>query len=142
MSETLLPIDKIARISGIPSSTIRYYERCGLIDNVEKKSGRRHYPPPILEQLSLIRSCQSVGFSLAEIRDLLTGPLRTDGAWRLVAQNRRQQIEDQIQRLSQLVMLLNATLSCECTQISNCQSMGELTRDAPEKPVNPRVGWN
>jgi MerR family redox-sensitive transcriptional activator SoxR len=143
MSDLLLPIDQISRLSGMPSSTIRYYERCGLIDNVDKMGGRRHYSPSILQQLSVIRTCQSLGFSLAEIRDLLRGPLGLNGAWRELALRRRQQFQDQIQRLKKLVDRLDATLTCECREISDCLSRcaeGQPSEEAPEHAAGA-AGW-
>jgi MerR family redox-sensitive transcriptional activator SoxR len=123
MTEELLSIDKVVRLSGVASSTLRYYERCALLDKVVKRNGRRHYAPSILHRLSLIKFCQSMGFSLAEIRDVLHGPFAGSGAWRDVAVGRRDRLLDEIERLTEQVSALERTLRCDCDQLSQCDEL-------------------
>ncbi len=65
-------IGRLARLAGVPVSTIRYYERSGLLPRPARSpSGYRLYDERDLERLTFIRSAQSVGFSLDDIRELL-----------------------------------------------------------------------
>ncbi|TMC04941.1 MAG: MerR family transcriptional regulator [Chloroflexi bacterium] len=71
-------VGELATRSGIPSSTLRYYEKLGLVPRVSRnKSGYREYPKETLDQLVLIGRAKELGFSLREVRALLTRPRGT-----------------------------------------------------------------
>ena len=60
--------------------TIRYYEREGLMPAPPRKSsGHRAYPANAARRLSFIKRVQDLGFTLSEIRELLTLRLEPDG---------------------------------------------------------------
>ncbi|WP_158852078.1 MerR family DNA-binding protein [Saccharothrix deserti] len=124
MAEDLLSIDKVAKESGLASSALRYYERCGLIGPVVKIQGRRHYSRSVLHRLSVIKVCQSVGFSLTEIACLLDGDGEQDNAWKALAAQRRRDIERQIGTLQSLLATLDSALDCSCPQLIKCPEMG------------------
>ncbi len=124
MVEDLLPIDRVARESGFASSALRYYERFGLISVGLKIQGKRHYARSVLQRLSVIKVCQSVGFSLTEIADLLDGADQPDGAWRDLALRRRRDIDEQIKLLHSLADTLDVALNCECAELTQCPEMG------------------
>jgi DNA-binding transcriptional MerR regulator len=65
-------IGQLARAAGVPTSTIRFYERTGLFKADGRTGGNyRHYGPNSLERLRFIRSAQATGFSLEDVRELL-----------------------------------------------------------------------
>jgi MerR family redox-sensitive transcriptional activator SoxR len=121
--DILLSIDKIAKQSGVTASALRYYERCGLINEGLKIGGRRHYPPSLLRRLSVIRVCQKIGFSLIEIAELLDGTAAQDGSWRQIAKARRAQVQAQIEQLRGLRDLLDGALDCSCSHLEECPQM-------------------
>lgn len=124
MSDRLLSITEIAQRSGLASSALRYYERCDLITAGTKVGGRRHYPDAVLHRLSVIKACQKIGFSLAEISQLLNGNLAQDGAWRRMALTRRDQVKRQIKQLQGLIELIDCALDCDCHALCDCPHMG------------------
>ena len=63
----LLDIGEIAERSGIPPSTLRYYEEGGLIRSEGRRGLRRQFDGDVLLKLSLIGLGKAAGFSLAEI---------------------------------------------------------------------------
>ncbi len=73
-----LSISQLAQSAAVPVSTIRYYERRGLLRPRSRSRGNyRVYDDDSLSQLRLIRSAQAAGFTLADIKVLLrlrTGP--------------------------------------------------------------------
>lgn len=74
-----LPISKAARAAGVSVETIRFYEREKMIEQPPRPTGgMRRYPPDIIERVHFIREAQQLGFTLREVRDLLT--LKTDPA--------------------------------------------------------------
>jgi DNA-binding transcriptional MerR regulator len=72
-SPDALTIGDVELASGRTASSIRYYERIGLIPVPERVSGRRRYPRAILRTLAIIGTAQRAGLTLDEIRLLLAG---------------------------------------------------------------------
>ncbi|MDX8049687.1 helix-turn-helix domain-containing protein [Lentzea sp. BCCO 10_0798] len=60
-------IGEVVRRSGVPASTLRYYEERGLITCVRRQGLARVFSVAVLEQLALIGVCRTAGFSLEEI---------------------------------------------------------------------------
>jgi DNA-binding transcriptional MerR regulator len=65
-----MDIAEVARRTGLPSSTLRYYEKKGLITSLSQQGTRRWFGPGILDQLALISLGQAAGLSLDEIRSM------------------------------------------------------------------------
>jgi len=62
-----MDINEVAKRSGIPASTLRFYEEKGLIASVGRRGLRRVFDPGVLERLALITLGSTAGFSLDEI---------------------------------------------------------------------------
>lgn len=72
MSKKPFTINSIAKKSGVGIETIRYYQRIGLIETPEKPlSGYRVYSEDTIDRLFFIQRAKELGFSLAEIANLL-----------------------------------------------------------------------
>lgn len=66
-------IGALAKRAGVGIDTVRYYEREGLLEPTERReSGYRRYSGIQVSRLRFIRKAQALGFSLKEIRELLT----------------------------------------------------------------------
>jgi DNA-binding transcriptional MerR regulator len=63
-----MDITEVARRSGLPASTLRFYEEKGLIASIGRRGLHRVFDPKVLERLSLIALGRFAGFSLHEIR--------------------------------------------------------------------------
>jgi len=72
MREKTLDIGKVASQSGLPASTLRYYEEKGLIQSVGRHGLRRLFDVSVLKQLSLISLGRLAGFSLEEIHGMFS----------------------------------------------------------------------
>ena len=69
----MLTIGKLAALAGISADTLRYYEGEGLISPTGKsESGYRLYEHGAVRRIGFIKHAQQCGFTLAEIRELLT----------------------------------------------------------------------
>lgn len=67
-----MTIGTLARQAGLSSETLRYYERLGLIQPFSRSAANyRLYDESAVDRLRFIRRAQSLGFSLAEIGELL-----------------------------------------------------------------------
>lgn len=65
-------IGDVAQRSGVPIKTIRYYEEIGVLDPPPRTaSGYRDYDHGVLDRLTFIRSAQTVGLTLGEIREIV-----------------------------------------------------------------------
>ena len=67
-----MDIAEVAKASGLPSSTLRFYEEKGLIQSNRGSGLRRSFGANILERLALISLGRSAGFSLDEIVEMFT----------------------------------------------------------------------
>lgn len=74
----LATIGQIAGAVGVATSALRFYEREGLLKPADRsRAGYRLYEQSAIEQLQFIRSAQTVGFSLEDIKALLALDERT-----------------------------------------------------------------
>jgi MerR family mercuric resistance operon transcriptional regulator len=65
-------IGQLARAATVPTSTVRFYERRGLIaPDARTSSNYRTYGPRAVERLQFIRAAQATGFSLKDVREML-----------------------------------------------------------------------
>ena len=62
---------ELARLTGVSSDTLRYYERRRLLPSVPRSaSGYRLFPPQTLHRVQLIRAALSIGFSVRELCEI------------------------------------------------------------------------
>jgi MerR family transcriptional regulator, mercuric resistance operon regulatory protein len=67
-----LTIGKLAQEAGVNLETVRYYERIGLMPRTHRTpGGHRNYEGEHVRRLSFIRRSRELGFTLAEVRELL-----------------------------------------------------------------------
>lgn len=67
-----MTIGKLAAAAGVPTSTVRFYERAGLITPDERTGGNyRAYGEQTVERLRFVRSAQATGLSVKDIGELL-----------------------------------------------------------------------
>jgi len=103
---TMMKIGEIAKRARIGIETIRYYEREGLLLEPERRpSGYRQYSESAVERLEFIRRAKDLGFTLAEVRELLELSFATQGECdhiRQRAETKLASIEDKIRNLQQM----------------------------------------
>ena len=67
-----LRVGEVAAAAGVNVQTLRYYERRGLLDRPDRTlGGHRLYPAETITLLRVIKAAQRLGFTLAEVSDLL-----------------------------------------------------------------------
>lgn len=65
-------IGGVARAAGVNVETVRYYQRMGLVPVPKRAYGSfRDYPPEIATRVRFIKRAQQLGFTLAEVKNLL-----------------------------------------------------------------------
>jgi DNA-binding transcriptional MerR regulator len=68
-------ISQLSHVADIPTTTVRYYERVGLVEPEDRSaSNYRLYSGESLRKLKLIRAAKSIGFKLNDVKALLAAP--------------------------------------------------------------------
>jgi MerR family transcriptional regulator, aldehyde-responsive regulator len=73
-----LTIQQVSRRTGLAESTLRYYERIGLIDEVprDERSGHRRYPPGLVAAIEAMSCLRGTGMSVVDMRAYLANVQR------------------------------------------------------------------
>jgi MerR family transcriptional regulator, redox-sensitive transcriptional activator SoxR len=116
-----LTIGEVATAAGVRTSRIRYYESVGVLPQPARVSGRRRYTVETIDRLATIAIAQQVGFTLDEIRDLIT-PGRGPAHERLreLARRKLPEIDEVIERAVAIKHWLEMTSACECESLEVC----------------------
>jgi DNA-binding transcriptional MerR regulator len=69
----LLSIGELSERTGVPASTLRYYDDLGLVRPAARASGRRRYAASAVRDVSVILFLREIGFSLTEIGRFIGG---------------------------------------------------------------------
>jgi DNA-binding transcriptional MerR regulator len=124
-----MDISEVAKRSGLPASTLRYYEEKGLIASVGRQGLRRLFAPEVLEQLSLISLGQSAGFSLDEISQMFSAD-RKPNIDRKMLGDKADQISTMIKRLRAMSNGLRHAANCPAPNHMECPSFQRLLKSA------------
>jgi len=113
-----LTIGKVALRAGVGIETVRFYEREGLIDEPPRApSGYRQYPESVVPRLQFIKRAKELGFTLNEIKELLSlrlDPETTCADVKQRAEKKIADIEDKLRCLRRMKKaLIKLTESCE-----------------------------
>jgi len=123
MSEAELSIGEVAKGAGVSVSAIRYYERNGLLPRAERVGGRRRFAEDTVRRLEVIGVAKRAGFSLAEIKALLTsideGSLVRERL-PVLAARRLPEVDAEIERARQQRDWLAVAGACACESLDDC----------------------
>jgi MerR family transcriptional regulator, redox-sensitive transcriptional activator SoxR len=132
-------IGELARQAGLRTSAIRYYEEIGILAPAGRISGRREYGPEALNTLSLVQAAQKAGFTLEEIRALMstiTNGQRSSKAWPALAHAKLDELDDSIKRLKAARAALVDALDCACAGKADACKL--VTRMRSSDAARPR----
>lgn len=101
--ELELRVGSIAKKVGVGVQTLHYYERIGLLPKpTRSEANYRLYPPSALRRVQFIKKAQAIGFSLAEIKEILELKSHGRAPCRKVAELGERHLRDIDARLVQL----------------------------------------
>src|SRR5688572_8736475 len=131
-----LDIAEVSRRSGLPASTLRFYEEKKLIVSIGRRGLRRLFDANVLERLTLIALGQAAGFSLEEIAEMFApdGRPRIDRT-RLTA--KAQELDATIQRLCAMRDGLRHAAACSAPSHMECRHFRRLVRLAGAGRLDP-----
>ncbi|MEQ1438969.1 helix-turn-helix domain-containing protein [Fontimonas sp. SYSU GA230001] len=124
-----LDIAQVSRQSGVPASTLRFYEEKGLIASHGRHGLRRQYSASVLERLSLIALGRAAGFSLDEIGLMFAegGRPRID---RQLLADKAEELDRTIRRMIAMRNGLRHAAVCPAPSHSECPTFQRLLRAA------------
>src|SRR5207244_5931477 len=118
-----LAISDVARVFGLRTSAIRYYEQIGILPPAIRKNGQRRYDNSALFRLAVVQRARETGFTLEEIRELFFGfaegtppPKR----WHQLSQRKGAELRERIKRLRLMETLLKRVEECRCDALDQC----------------------
>jgi DNA-binding transcriptional MerR regulator len=114
---------QLAERAGVNIQTLRYYERRGLLDAPPRRpSGQREYPEGAVRLLRTIKAAQRLGFTLAEIEELidLSEHRRGTGELRQRARLKLAEVDARIGQLQQVREALLTVVAAECDSLTDC----------------------
>lgn len=128
-----IDISIVAKRSGLPASTLRYYEEQGLIASIGRRGLRRVYDAGVLERLALIALGRAAGFSLEEIARMFGADGRPRIDRRLLA-DKADELGRTIRRLGALRRGLQHAAECPAPSHMECPTFQRLMREANAMP--------
>lgn len=121
-----MDISQVAKASGFPSSTLRYYEKIGLIQSCGRKGLKRVFTDKVLQRLALISLGQKAGLSLQEIASMFTA----EGANinRQLLMDKADELDQQIKQLTTMRNGLRHAAECKAPSHFECPTFLRLLR--------------
>ncbi len=120
----MLSIGDVAHRTGLAVSAIRYYEDMGLVFPERNAGGQRRYQRSDIRRLSFVMISQKLGFSIAQVRDMLgqlpdnRTPTKAD--WARLSQGARAALNQRIDQLTALRDALDGCIGCGCLSLDSC----------------------
>ncbi|WP_095157047.1 helix-turn-helix domain-containing protein [Pseudomonas sp. Irchel 3E13] len=119
-----MDIADVAKRTGVPASTLRYYQKKGLLESLAKPGQRRQFAADVGDRLALIALGQAAGFSLDEVGAMLVN-LQVDRE-KLAA--KADEIDAQVKRLQAMSKGLRHAAACPADDHLACPTFQRLMK--------------
>ncbi len=118
-----LAISDVARVFGLRTSAIRYYEQIGILPPAIRKNGHRRYGNSALFRLAVVQRARETGFTLEEIRELFFGfqpATRPPKRWHKLSERKIAELQIRMKQLKLMETLLRQLQGCRCNALEEC----------------------
>jgi DNA-binding transcriptional MerR regulator len=132
-----MDISEVAKRAGVPASTLRFYEKRGLIASVGPQGTRRRFLPSVLDQLALIALGQAAGLSLDEIRSMLS-PSGEAVIDRRKLAAKADEIDATVKQLRAMSRGLRHAAACRAPSHAECPTFQGLLKAAASGALDTR----
>ena len=122
-----MDIAEVAKRSGVPASTLRFYEEKGLIASIGRRGLRRLFDPGVLQRLRLIALGRSAGFSLDDIARMFAADGRPRIDRRMLAA-KAEELDTTIRKLIGMRNGLRHAAACPAPSHLECPTFRRLLR--------------
>jgi MerR family redox-sensitive transcriptional activator SoxR len=140
--DRLLSVGEVATRSGVPVSTLHFYEAQGLLWSHRSTGNQRRYGRGVLRAIAVIKVAQRAGIPLAVIRDKLRSlPSNlkiTKADWARLSTEWRDDLNDRIARLTRFRDQLDSCIGCGCLSLEECPLRNPMDALAEAGP-GPRL---
>ena len=133
-----MDIAEVAKRSGVPASTLRYYEEKGLIASYGRQGLRRVFDDRVLERLALIALGRAAGFSLEEIARMFA-PDGQPAIDRQALASKADELDVTIRKLTAMRDGLRHAARCRAPSHMECPTFLRLVAVAGTKPRGARA---
>jgi MerR family redox-sensitive transcriptional activator SoxR len=120
----LLSVGEVAKRSGLPVSTLHFYEAKGLIGSVRSEGNQRRFHRSELRRIAVVKVAQRAGIPLVEIKNALsslpTNRVITGADWERLSKRWKAELEARIARLEALRDQLGDCIGCGCLSLKSC----------------------
>jgi len=128
-------ISQLAKAAEIPTTTVRYYERIGLVEPEDRSQGNyRLYRDESLRKVNFIKAAQSIGFKLDDVKALLATPVSTAASCRDVQsliEKRLSEVSQRLKDLRHVQRVLKSSLEkCQETERADCCHVIETLQES------------
>jgi MerR family redox-sensitive transcriptional activator SoxR len=118
---TELSVGEVAARTGLPVSTIHFYEAQGLVTSRRTSGNQRRFSRGVLRLISIIKVAQRTGIPLASIRQALAA-LPTDrnvtaADWKRMSRRWKALLDQRIDKLTRLRDQLETCIGCGCLSL-------------------------
>ena len=135
----MLDISEVARRSGVPASTLRYYEAQGLIASAGRSGLRRLFKDDILQRLALIALGRAAGLALADIARMFS-PAGVPEIDRALLLAKADELDARIHQLAAMRDGLRHAAACQAPSHLECPSFQRLLSAAASGALAARGG--
>jgi DNA-binding transcriptional MerR regulator len=132
-----MDITEVARRSGVPASTLRFYEEKRLIASVGRRGLRRLFDAVVMDRLALIALGRAAGFSLDEIA-LMFAPNGRPRIDRQMLASKADELDRTIRELSAMRDGLRHAAACRAPSNMECPTFRRLLRAAASGAIGAR----
>ena len=131
-----LDISEVAHRSGVPASTLRYYEEKRLITSIGRRGLRRLFEPIVMERLALIALGRAAGFSLDQIA-LMFAPDGRPRIDRQMLSNKADELDRTIRQLAAMRDGLRHAAVCPKPRHIECPTFRRILHAAATGAIGP-----
>lgn len=137
-----LSVGEVAARSGVPVSTLHFYEAKGLITSGRNAGNQRRYQRDVLRRVALIKVAQRLGVPLADIAAALAslpaGRTPTVKDWDALSAIWKKDLDARIEKLARLRDQLGQCIGCGCLSLEHCKLRNPLD-ELSELGPGPRL---
>jgi MerR family transcriptional regulator, redox-sensitive transcriptional activator SoxR len=124
VTRSYLSVGEVADRTGLPISTLHFYERKGLIASTRNSGNHRVYRREVLRRVTVIKIAQSAGVPLAEIGDALSSlpahSVPDTDDWARISEAWHDDLTRRIELLTALRDKMAMCIGCGCLSVKRC----------------------
>jgi DNA-binding transcriptional MerR regulator len=122
----VLTIGQLAEQTGVPATTLRYYDELGLVHPASRTGGQRRYSVDARRAVGVVLLLRDLGFTLAEIARLLTEAPRRRATWESLARTKVDELDRLIDDATTARTALIHALDCPQRDLAACPTFWSI----------------